>query len=236
MPEEGGKFNYDFWVCSNCLKPSFLVFKGITHMHYPQRATGLSSIVGHSDGRTILTWHTEVSGEKVKTMAFHAYPRKVDMDQGRDVLVKFWQDLDVVIDGIRDTTHPMGLQALEIEKTRAYTLAEVLAHLMSPFYENREAVLAESMNRWKARQEGKTDHESPGLAERIWDPATRFDGTPYSVEAEKKARTRTAKPKVVLDDQKVTFIKHCLENGSMTAEVLAGMFNCTVDDIKAVVS
>lgn len=232
MPEEGGGFNYHFWVCANCHKPSFLVFEKVTYMHVPKRATAILSVVGTGDGRNMLTWATAVSGERIKTMTFNPYPRKVDMvDQGRDVCLELWRSLDAKIDTIRGP-EPTDT---ELHKEAALTYAKVIALVMSPFYADQQAVLAESMNRWKARQEGR-DHESPGLAESIWDPATRFDGTPYSKEAEAKARTRGAKPKVKLDDQKINFIKHCLENGTMTPEVLAGMFDVSVDDIKAVVS
>lgn len=229
-----GTFNYDFWVCANCLRPARMVFEKLTHKTAPARATCIKSVVGDSAGRNIITWGTEVSGEKIKTMMFHAYPRKMDMDQGRNICLELWHKLDESIDTIRaNPGHDM-----EHDKTRANTLAETIQLIMSPFYADTQAVLAESMTRWKARQDG-TEHESPGLAESIWDPSTRFDGTPYSKEAESRARSRSggaraAKPPVQFDEQKRTFIKHTLENGQMTPEVLAGMFNCSVEDIKGV--
>jgi hypothetical protein len=223
----------DLWVCANCKRPSQMVFEKLTRRYAPRNATGIRSVVGTGDGRSVIRWSTDKSGETVTTMVFQAYPRKVDMDQGREVLVTFWQELDNDIDVIREPSNPPELVAEK--KVRATTLAEMLAVLMSPFYADHKAVLAESMTRWNARREGR-DHESPGLAEAIWNPSTRFDGTPYSEEAEAKARGPKAGPKVQLDDQKIAFIKHCLENGSQTPEVLAGMFSCSVDDIKAAVS
>lgn len=231
-------FNYDFWVCANCMRPSQMVFMKLTNRYTPKRATHMRSVHGHGDGRTTIRWATEKSGETLTTMVFHAYPRKVDMpgvhDQGRDVCVELWHKLDNTIDQIRGGQ--VDVQLLEFEKVRASTLADTIALIMSPFYADTNAVLAESMTRWKARQEGR-EHESPGLAESIWDPLSRFDGTPYSREAEQRARNggAAAKTRVQFDEQKITFIKHTLENGQMTPEVLAGMFNCTVDDIKAAV-
>jgi len=170
-------------------------------------------------------------GTKVQTMVFKAYPRKVDMDQGRNVCVELWHKLDGLIDEIRA---PQTSVHDEYNKAQANMLAEVIALVMSPFYEDSTAVLRESMVRWEARQEGR-EHESPGLAEAIWNPNTRFDGTPYSEESERRVRTGAApKPQVVFDAQKIAFIKHCLENGTQSPEVLAGMFECTVVDIKGV--
>jgi hypothetical protein len=236
---DGGPFdfNYEFWVCANCGKPSYLIFEGLTAMLTPHRATAILSANGRSDGTWILTWATSNSGERIQTITYHPYPRKFDMpefDQGFAHLAKFWKSLDDCIDQIR------GIQAntelVEAEKVRARTYAEVLQQLMQPFYATPNDILAESMQRWQARQDG-TVRETPGLAETIWDPATRFDGTVFSEQNERKVRTAVAtKPRVVLDEQKVLFIRHTLENGQMTPEVLAGMFSCTVEDIKAVVS
>lgn len=230
LPDEGPfRFCYDLWVCNQCHLPTRMVFEKLTHNYIPKNATHLASVVSEDTGRCILTWATKESGVKVKTMVFHPYPRKADMDQGRNILVEMWRWLDRDIDTIRGNPgHDM-----EHDKTHAMALAETIALLMAPFYADSKAVLAESMNRWTARQEGR-EHESPGLAESIWDPATRFDGTPYSRESEAKVATRTApvKPKVIFDDTKIKFIKHCIDSGAQTAKVLAGMFQCAESDIQ----
>lgn len=220
----------DLWVCANCKRPTQMVLMKLTDRFAPKNATSIRSVVSDGDGRSMITWGTTVSGEKIVTMNFHAYPRKVDMTQGRNVCVALWEELDNAIDIIREAGNPADL--VTEKKVRATTLAEVIALIMSPFYADVNAVLAESMTRWTARQ-NSTDHESPGLGETIWDPATRFDGTPYAANAEVKAPS--SKPRVVFDDTKKTFIKHTLETGQMTPEVLAGMFQCSVEDIKAVV-
>lgn len=225
----------DLWLCGNCRRPSRMVVQKLTLGHAPQRATGITSVVGTGDGRHILTWSTNVSGERIKTVMFHPYPRKVDMqDQGRNICLELWTGLDSMIDEIRNVQIPEHTRAER--QIEARLLAKVIALVMAPFYEDDTAVLRESMTRWKARQDGQ-EHESPGLAEAIWNPNTRFDGTPYSEDSERRTRAGSApKAKVVFDEQKITFIKHCLENGLQTPEALAGMFNCSIEDIKAVVA
>lgn len=215
-----GTFNYDFWVCANCLRPSQRVFIELTNRYAPRAAVSIVSAVGHGDGRSTITWATSKPGERIQTMTFRAYPRRTDMtDQGRDVCIELWKRLDSAIDTIRS-----GTPTPEQDKARASALAEVIALVMEPFYWDPQAVLKESMTRWTARQEGR-EHESPGLAETLWKPAS----------PDAPARNGGAKPKPVvkLDGQKITFIKHCLNNNIQTAETLAGMFDCTIDDIKA---
>lgn len=203
------------------------------------RATAVLSTHGKTDGTWITRWATEVSGERIETMNYSPYLRKVDMPQndGRGHLVKLWERLDEHIELIKFV---MGggkdPEDVNLTKARATELSVVIAQLMSPFYSDSIAVLQEAQARWSARVEGR-EHESPGLAESIWDPNTRFDGTPYSRDAVAKVRNGGAlsKKTVVFDDTKINFIRHCLETGSQTPEVLAGMFGCTVDDIKAAV-
>jgi hypothetical protein len=229
----GGEFdfNYDFWVCSMCHKASRLVFEGITHgMYAPANATALLSYEGHGDGRASCVWAMK-DGTKATTMVFKPYPRKVDMDQGRNILVELWHRLDSNIDQIRSAQTDNAL--LDYEKAQANCHAATIALIMPAFYEDSTAVLRESMTRWTARQNG-TQHESPGLAETIWNPDSRFDGTPYSAESEARVRNVGAlKTPVKLADNKVAFIKHTLQDGSMNAEALAKMFECSVEDIKA---
>ena len=230
---DGDGVNYNFWVCSRCGKPTRMVWEKMTMKHVLASALTVLSQDGGAGGRTTLTWAMP-DGTKRQTMVFKAYPRKVDMDQGRNVCVELWQMLDKKIDEIR--AHPTS-PVVEYEKAQANMLAEVIQLVMSPFYSDSIAVLQESMRRWEAREEDR-EHESPGLAEAVWDPATRFDGTPYSADSEAKVRNvgASSNKSVVFDDQKVAFIKHCMETGAQSPEVLASMFSCTVDDIKAVMS
>lgn len=207
-------------------------------MHAPKRATRQLGWVGHADGTATQTWATDKPNERIQTMSFIPYPflKVNNVDQGRDHLLKLWQKLDAEIDTIRSSDP----QLIEYNKARASTLAEVIAQLMSPFYASTEDVLRESMNRWTARQNG-AGHDTPGLGEELWDPLARQENVTVVKTTGGSSRPSRSggappappKPKAKLDEQKVTFIKHSLANGTMTPEVLAGMFACTVDDIKA---
>lgn len=230
-PEGFTRIAGDLWGCTRCSLPTRQVFEGVTHgMYILAGATALLSYEGHGDGRATLTWGM-ADGSKVRTMVFKPYPRKVDMDQGRNILVELWRRLDSNIEQIRSIQTDSAL--LDYEKAQANCMAATIALIMPTYYEDSTAVLRESMNRWKAHQADE-EHVTPGLAESIWDPSTRADGTPWSRENESKARSE-AKPRILikLDDQKTAFVKHSLANGVLTAEKMAEMFGCTVDDIKA---
>ena len=154
-------------------------------------------------------------------------PDGKETDQGRTILVELWHWLDEEIDIIRGGLPP---EVVEIEKARAVTLSETIALIMSPFYADTNAVLSESMVRWTARQ-GGSDHESPGLAETIWDPGSRFDGTPYSRENQARIEAGKAEP-AVLDTAKQGFIKMQLDSGSFKPAELAKMFEVSEEVIK----
>src|SRR5215217_4878935 len=90
-------FNYDFWVCALCMKPTRMVFENMTNRYAPVRAVGIMSASGTGDGRWIIRWSTEVPGEVIETMTFNTYPREMKMlhDQGRNVCLELWQRLDL---------------------------------------------------------------------------------------------------------------------------------------------
>ena len=96
----------DLWVCGNCMLPSRMVFDKLTLRYSPARATMIRSVVDDSDGRSIITWGTTTSGEKIRTMVFRPYPRKIDMTPGRNVCVALWEKLDNAIDIIREPGNP----------------------------------------------------------------------------------------------------------------------------------
>jgi hypothetical protein len=231
---EGG----DLWVCAQCQRPTKMVMERLTDMYAPKRATQMLSTTHDAEGRVIIRWATPESGERITTISFLPYPRKADMpaQPGRALLVKFWHELDSEIDVIRSPNPPQDGLSIDERKVRASTLAWMLAEIMAPFYATGNDVLAESMARWTARQ-NDTEHESPGLAEHLWDPTSRFDGTPYSRANEERARNggaRTITP-AKLDEQKTAFVKHALETGAMKPEGLASMFGVSIEVIRAAV-
>ena len=194
----------------------------------PRNATACLSWVGSSDGTAVTSWRVKDSPDRIKTLNFFPYPflKVNNVDQGRNHLLALWGKLDDSIDIIRANQ----TADMEHEKTRALTLAEVIQQLMHMFYADTNSVLAESMSRWEARQEGR-EYESPGLAESHWDPTVRAAAIQKATVARNK-QTITPKP---LDDQKAAFVKHSLESGAMSPEELAKMFGVSIEVIKATV-
>lgn len=220
-------FDYQFYVHTVCMKPSRQVFEKETSMHAPRRATFLLSSNGREDGTFVQRWATDVRGERIETMTFNPYGKGPNMtvDHGRNHLLEFWKKLDETIDSIRAQATPD-----EAQKVRASTLAEVISMLMRDFYDDSQAVLRESMLRWKARQAGE-DRDTPGLAEVYWRPvdvtASRSGGA-----VSKTASPKNAKVVPQLDDVKINFIKHCLATGAQSAKALAKMLETTEDVIE----
>lgn len=230
-PKGEWDLNYDYWVCADCLAPSRLVFIGLTNSLAPKRATALLSVVGDGAGFSTLRWSTQVSGERIVTMSFNPYPRRhPDMhatDQGRSILLDLWKKLDDYIDIIRDPA-TLPDTSTNFYQPRASELADVLAMLMKPFYASSTAVLQESMARWTARQEGRIDsHETPGLAEHLWDPKP-----PVTAGAAAKRSSPGKATPVVLDEAKQNFIKLQLDTGAFPKEELAKMFQVSVEVIQ----
>lgn len=230
IPDKENFPDNTYWVCANCGLIPEEVFQILTSEVAPKDATAFLSCVGDGEGSSVLTWAGKESGERIKTVLFKAYPRKIDMpgySQGRNALLHFWKKLDTDIDTIR------SLQTndydREYAKAHATALSEMIAYLMPQFYADQTAILAESMTRWTARQEGR-EHESPGLAESIWDPSTRFDGTIYE-DSKPNPAPGKAHP-ITLDSAKQGFIKLQLDSGAFPPEELAKMFSVSVEVIK----
>ena len=233
-PDEG-----DVWVHAKCRLIPFYVFDRITHMRVPYGAKSVCSVVSTETGHNYVTFHME-DGTKTEVVYYHPYPFKDSpMTEQKDVLYKFWLDLDSVIDAIRMDTPVVDPDDMLAARTRASTLAEVLAYLMHRYYEDGTAVLKESMARWKARQEGVTDHQTPGLAEAIWAAGTRFDGTPYSganlarVRSGGRSEPRTPTPTGNrIPDTAVESWKSGIEGGMFTVAQAANTYHMTEEEIK----
>lgn len=207
-------------------------------MRVPYKAKAILSTVGHLDGTYTHRFALD-DGSIVETMTYHPYPFKDSaMTEQRDSLLKFWQELDDCVDQIRGEQNDVVLY--EAEKVRATTYAEVLAYLMHRFYPDAQAVLRESMARWKARQAGEL-HVTPGLAEELWSPDTRFDGTPYSRSSEGSVRsggtaTATKGRKTTgnkIPDQAVDSWKTGIAQAMFTVDQCAKTYNMTPAEVKA---
>lgn len=229
-PDKGDfAFNYDFWVCSSCLKPSRLVFEKVTDMLAPSNATALLSIRGRYDGVTELVFAT-LDG-KVTCLVYHPYPRKVGMDQGRGLLLKTWELLDAATDTVmKKAADPWSLENVGIKEVQAEAraYANVLAMFMEPFFTSADDIVREAVTRYKARQAG-VQRDTPGLAEHIWDPRKDWDGS------DKVLPNANPQPKVNLGRQltseEAEAVANALSAGMFTVEQLAEMFKTSTHAI-----
>lgn len=224
-------------LCGTCNKPSHVVQQKEPDIYAPHPEAHIAGVVIGNDGISTTTWVLP-SGSRVSTINYLPYPRRgQDMTHGRDQLLTFWKALDAQIDHINHPPQGATLMDQQEAKVRARTYCEVLAHLMGQFYADANAVGHEAMARYADRVAG-VEHHTPGLAEHIWNPASRWDGTVYSTESLAKVRSggATTKPIETLPDNKRAFIKHSLETGTIPADELAKMFNVSMATIQACVS
>lgn len=235
-PDEG-----DVWVHAVCRQIPRYVFDRITNMRVPYHAKSVRSVISASTGHNYVTFHME-DGTKTEVVFYHPYPFKdAPVTEQRDVLYKFWIDLDTCIDRINAGAGPMyGTMEHEADKVRARTYCEMLAYLMHKFYADSNAVGHEAMARYDARQKGVTDHQTPGLAEALWDPRTRFDGTPYSAPSEAAVRagglataTKARATGNRIPDTAVDTCKKGIELGMFTVAQYADTYKMTPSEVKA---
>lgn len=215
----------DLWGCSRCSLPTRKVFEVITGMRMPHGAVALLSEHGQADGIHRLVWRV-TDGSKVETLTYFPYPRKIGMQEQAEYLYKMWSALDTEVNKILDA------QTIDREyhKARARAFCEIIAMLMSPFYDGADAVGQEAMLRHERWTKGESQC-TPGLGEEHWNPNTRWDGTPY--DTRKVATPKPVKAGKVLNDQEKLFVTTTLKAGTLTAEVMAGMFKVSVADIEA---
>lgn len=231
-----GKFCYDLWVCENCRQPTRLVFEKLTANYRPADAKALLSVFGRTDGIQEITWALSDGTRKV-TLSYLPYPRKVDMPNEGALLQQTWHLLDSKVAIILAEPNGPGDNALEAQeretaRQQARGIAEVLAILMRPFFDKPDNIVREAVKRYKAKQAGQ-EHETPGLAESIWDPHTRWDGTPFSVENEKKAR-RSKTTATTLKPKDIEGIKSALQSGMFDEKQLAEIYKVSVATVKSV--
>jgi hypothetical protein len=223
-----GKANWDWWVCSTCLLPSFLVFKGLTNMRVPYGAVFCASVYGKRNGQNIITWKME-DGSKKQTVEFHSYPRKVNMDAGESLLFRTWELLDSKVDIIM--APPPGDDAAVIAaRCQARGICETLAILMQPFITDADDAVRHAIKRWHARKNG-TYHEVPGLSEHIWDPTKNWDGSDRVLAGAKPQAKVRRLGKQLSPEEKVS-VKSALEAGMFTPQQLADTFKVSLQQIE----
>jgi hypothetical protein len=221
---------HDLWVCSTCRKPTRMVFEKLTGLMCPFGATALLAVRSRPDGINELTWATP-DGRKT-TLHFAAYPRKLDMPEQATLLNTLWSMLDYEIDEVMSP----GAIDREYSKTRSRALCDGIAVLMAGFYADSDAVAREGLARHKARADG-TEHETPGLAESIWDPHTRWDGTPLAPETPQKARpiAKKIENNTPLPPEAIPAVKKALETKMMTISQIAAMYKVSEATVFAAV-
>jgi hypothetical protein len=206
----------DLWVHSACMLPAKMVFEKVTDMLAPKNATGVNKVIGRDTGIFEITFFTTEG--KTTVLAYHPYPRKVGMDQGRGILLSLWQKLDDEVDLLND---PSGMHQ-EYHKNRARAFAESLALMMQPFFTSADDIVREAVWRHKCRTEG-TEHETPGLAEEVWDPTKNWDGTDRVLAGAGPAGSVRPDPTPVSPEEREA-IKNALAAGTFSVEKLAELF------------
>lgn len=226
-----GEFNYEFWVCSNCHKASLQVFKKVTGMYAPKDAVTWLSLHARNDGIHELIWSL-ADKSRVTTLSYHPYPFKTfedqEMNQGRHLLLDTWKLLDSKVDLILDDSQSAAPEK-EKAKNEARGIAEVLAMFMRPFFESADDIVRESVKRHKAKV-ADAEHQTPGLAEKLWNPNTRWDGTPFSEANIKSAGTTKTKSKLTAEN--IQSIKDGISSGILTEKDCASIFKVTVSEVK----
>jgi Arc/MetJ-type ribon-helix-helix transcriptional regulator len=216
-----------------CRKPSRMVLEKETSMYAPRTATAVLGASGKQTGIHEVTFVTPAG--KVVCLFYHPYVRKMGMENhpGRHLLLEIWQKLDEEVYGLKVADSPHT----EYHKNRARAFAETLALLMAPFYPTADDVVREAVARWQARQAGES-HDTPGLAEHLWDPMKNMDGSPRTVVGNgtaTKSRTTKTKTQVGLQPQQEAFIRKALADKVMDAPSLAAMFKVDMSAIERLI-
>lgn len=231
---DSDEFNYDLWVCANCLKPSRLIFENICAMLTPRNAISMLGAHGGADGIWTCVWSMP-DGTRKTTMHYSPYPRIAPdmMDQGRGYLLQLWKLLDEkcqVIMKYDPLDNMIKATAREHAQHEARGLSEAISILMYQFYPTANDVVKESVRRFKAR-ESDTEYESPGLAESLWDPKSRFRGTTFE-----KVPSANLKAGKALTPEEIQGIKDAVKSEMFTEADMASMFKVSVTQIREAVA
>lgn len=221
--------NYEYWVCAGCLMPTIQVFESITNMYAPRGATALLSTSGKANGVWLNTFATDRG--RVITQRFSPYPRTVHMDTSRNILLEHWALLDAqVLALMGEQTSPEDRAAAK-HKARAFS--ESIAILMNHFYSDADAVAREAVARYKAKL-ANIEHDTPGLAEHLWNPTALPANATASKTQSNKVSSSDSQVDFVLSDSQVEFIRRIKSDKSMSLDDLGKMFSLTIEQIRRV--
>ena len=193
----------------------------------PRDVVYLISVFGRRDGVTEITFATkDGTRKKVNTVT-----------GGPTLLQRTWDMLDAELDAI--IANQFGDEAEILKhKTRARAIAEVLAMFMVPHFETADEIAKEAGRRHKAKLDGDTEYETPGLGSRKFEPPA---GTrSLASEARDKSPRRAAKKSAAVAQKRmpseaIPGAKQALEMKMMTVAQIAKMYGVTEDEVKRAV-
>lgn len=232
------------WQCADCQGISHAVQEPQPVVRGPKDATALLNAHHDGKGRAILTWATR-SGERKKTVSTYPWPRRISMSETDSLIHLQWKHLmskvEIILpghashrkDGLTDDQIRNLIQQSRYE---ARGIAEVLAIQMKPFMEDADAVVRHAVARFK-----NPDYEVPGLGEHLWDPMRDENGNlrvlagvPATTSKPRSAPKPAVAPDIA-DSTKQAIIEAC-SSGIFTPEVVAGMYNLTASQVKAIIA
>lgn len=211
----------ELWVHSGCGRPSRPVFEGMTHYRIPRGATFLNSVYGRGDGVNELTFaHPEGKRVILSVIPFHRRPFKMGKN-ATDILLNTWKLADREYARMQEQQLGNAGQALLIERSKVYVLAEVLATMMPPFFTTIREVGEEIARRYENRD--NPDYETPGLGDNA---LAQFESQPVS-HGVMTPSTRSSAP-MALSPEVAENIKKGLASGLFTAAQLASSYKVPV--------
>lgn len=113
--------------------------------------------------------------EQAHYLANHKCPywggeSKVSWSVTKTLVQQMWGLLDDTMDELKMAAER---DDRDFYRTRARALAECIAIFMTPFFESADDIAREANKRWKARSEGDTEYETPGLGIRRYESAAQ---------------------------------------------------------------
>jgi predicted DNA binding protein len=156
------------------------------------------------------------------------------MANGKTVILLCWEELDKVIDKIKDTSAPE--QFREVAKYQAQGMAAIMVKWTAPHFRTTADISAEALARWQARQAGEERHtRGTVIATAGPDLRATFALEGRSSSGARPVRTTTPRPapsKQFTPDE-VAAIRAAFGAGA-DMKMLTTAFKCSEDNIKTV--
>ena len=157
-------------------------------------------------------------------------------DNQKTVILLCWEELDKVIDTIKDPNVPE--QFREVAKYQAQGMAAIMVKWSAPHFRTTADISAEALARWQARQAGEERHTRGTLVSTASaDLHATFALERAGARPSRPARTTTPHPtpsKQFTPDE-VAAIRAAFGAGA-DMKMLTTAFKCSEDNIKAVLN